>query len=410
MTTHDADIVVVGAGPTGMAASLEAARAGWTVVFVAPSGTHVDDDGRTTAVMTPGIALLERLGIWEELADKTAPLETLRIIDATDRLLRAPTVDFRASEVGEAAFGHNIRNSDLNAALARAVARNEAITTIDTMAAAADFGSDRVTVTCENGDTITARLAVAADGVNSLLRRAAAIEQRQWSYPQTAIVLTFRHSRAHHYTSSEFHTPQGPFTQVPLPGDESSLVWVMRPEQAEQMLTLDADTLATEVEKRMTSMLGRIEITSKAQAWPLSTKIAHTFSGERLVLVGHAAHAFPPIGAQGLNLGLRDIEDLGAALGHASGDPGAQAVTHQYHKARRADIWSRTAAVDLLNRSLLTNLLPVQAIRASGMSLLKHLPPLRSLMMREGMRPGSALKSPLERFSPLNRRGRDRAA
>lgn len=406
-----ADIAVVGAGPTGMTAALQAADAGKNVVFIAPSGTHTDNDGRTTAVMLPGLKLLKKLGIWDTLQPKTAPLDILRIVDATKRLLRAPTVDFRASELGEPTFGHNVKNSDLNAALADAVTRAENIKRIDAMVSAADFTDEKATLICSDGTVIEAQLAVAADGANSLLRKAANISNRSWAYPQTATVLTFKHKRPHNFVSTEFHTEEGPFTQVPLPGNESSLVWVQRPEKAEITAEMETGELGLAIEKQMSSMLGAIEVTSAPQTWPLSTQIANAFSATRLLLVGHAAHAFPPIGAQGLNLGLRDIVDLGEALAQAeSDDVGSKKVTDFYHSARRNDVWSRTAAVDLLNRSLLTDLLPVQAVRAGGLSLLKYIPPLRSFMMREGMMPGSSVSRGTGLFSKFNRRGTDQAA
>lgn len=382
------DVVVVGGGPTGMAACLEAASRGYNVVFCAPGGTHIDTDQRTTAIMMPGIRTLEKFGVWAALKANTASLDILRIVDGTNRLLRAPTVDFRASEIGEPAFGYNIRNQDLNKALCDAVDGQPAIQKRDAMVSAVKYDADCAQVTLSNGDTITARLVVGADGTHSIVRQAAGVDVRKWSYPQTALVLTFKHTRPHDNISTEFHRETGPFTQVPLPGNESSLVWVVTPEQAEQYAALGDDALGRLVEQHMHSMLGAVTITTRPQKWPLSSSVAESFGSRRMALVGHAAHAFPPIGAQGLNLGLRDVTDLGEALEKAAGDPGAQAVTSAYNRMRRADIWVRTGAVDLLNRSLLTDFLPVQAVRAMGLSALKLTPALRSFMMRQGMAPG----------------------
>ena len=146
----------------------------------------------------------------------------------------------------------------------------------------------------------------------------------------------------------------------------------------------------------MHSMLGKVSNVGRVQAWPLSSLVAEMFAHTRLMLIGQAAHAFPPIGAQGLNLGFRDIADLGAVLSQET-DPGADRVTSAYGRKRRADILLRTGAVDALNRSLLTGFLPVQMTRAAGMSLLRNVPFLRSVFMHEGMRPGSG-------FSALRKR------
>lgn len=400
------DVVVVGGGPTGMAACLEAASRGHSVAFCAPSGTHVDSDQRTTAVMMPGIRALEKFGVWQTLKDSAASLDILRILDGTNRLMRAPTVDFRASEIGESAFGYNIRNQELNKALSDAVDAQAAIEKRDMMVSAVKYDAEEAHVILSNGETIITKLVIGADGSHSIVRQAAGVDVRKWSYPQTALVLTFEHTRPHDNISSEFHRETGPFTQVPLEGNASSLVWVVRPEQADEFADLDDDTLSRMIEKNMQSMLGAVKITSRPQKWPLSSSVAESFGSRRMVLVGHAAHAFPPIGAQGLNLGLRDVTDLGEALEKASGDPGAEAVTSAYNRMRRADIWVRTGAVDLLNRSLLTDFLPVQAVRAVGLSALKMTPALRSFMMRQGMAPGRGNASFFSKL-PFSRRRTD---
>ncbi|MEL6435156.1 MAG: UbiH/UbiF family hydroxylase [Pseudomonadota bacterium] len=390
------DILIAGAGPTAYAASLEAAACGYDVTLVAPKGTPIDDDARTTALMRPGVALLQDFGVWDAIAPETAPLQVLRIVDATGRLLRAPTVDFHAQETGADEFGFNIPNRVLNARLADAVDEHARVTIVDAMVSAVAFDDDAAHATLSNGKTYEAKLVVGADGVQSLVRRAAEIGERTWAYPQTAIVCAFDHERSHNGVSAEFHTKEGPFTQVPLPGNRSSLVWVMKPENVDGVLALEPEALAAAIEKNLQHTLGAISNVSKPQPWPLSTLVANKFGGDRVMLVGHAAHAFPPIGAQGLNLGFRDIEDLGAVLedAHANGrDPGAAKTTQAYDRRRRADIYVRTGAVDALNRSLLTDLLPVQAVRAVGLSALKNVSPLRTLFMREGVQPGSGLRS-----------------
>ena len=112
---------------------------------------------------------------------------------------------------------------------------------------------------------------------------------------------------------------------------------------------------------------------------------ATAFAASRAVLVGEAAHLFPPIGAQGLNLGYRDVAALGDILPGPGGDPGTPARLAAYERARRADVLSRTAAVDALNRTLLTGFLPVQALRGLGLFLLDRIPSLRHAVMRQGI-------------------------
>lgn len=385
-----ADIVVVGGGPTGMTAALVAARLGFSVTLLAPSGSHLEGDARTTALMVPAIDLLKGLGIWNDIADGAGALRTLRIVDDTKRLLRAPLVDFHADEIGENAFGYNIPNQILNAALERAIEASP-INRLDAMASGVAFEHSTARVTLSDGSNIEAGLVVGADGGHSNVRQAAGIEVRKWGYDQTACVLAFDHARSHEGVSTEFHTVEGPFTQVPLPGNRSSLVWVMKPENASLLLELDDNALCLRVEQQMHAVLGKVSNITRPQVWPLSSAIAKKFAGHRAALIGQAAHVFPPIGAQGLNLGFRDIADLESALRLSKNDAGSDVVTSSYNRNRLADVYLRTGAVDALNRSLLSGFLPLQAGRALGMGVLKHVGPLRNLLMRQGVKPGSSL-------------------
>ncbi|TCD13179.1 UbiH/UbiF family hydroxylase [Oricola cellulosilytica] len=402
----ETDIVVTGAGPTALAAALEAASNGYDVILVAPTGTFTDDDHRTTALMMPAIEMLKDFGVWPSLSTSATALSTMRIIDASERLLRAPTVTFDAREIDADAFGYNIPNGALNQSLAAAVERTPAIRRIDAMASSASFDEGSATVALADGQNIRAKLAIAADGKHSVVRQAAGISVREWSYPQTAVVLTFAHARDHRNISTEFHTRTGPFTQVPMRGRRSGLVWVVKPEDADRIAGLDPTSIAEEIEHRLDSILGEVSDVSRPQKWPLSGMISDHFASRRLVLAGQAAHVFPPIGAQGLNLGMRDIMDLGRCLLDAGADPGAARVTDRYNRMRRLDVGTRTGIVDLLNRSLLTGFLPVQLGRSAGLGILAAVSPLRGLVMREGIEPGSGLRALI---GEKGLRGRDRA-
>ncbi|MCA0256495.1 MAG: UbiH/UbiF family hydroxylase [Proteobacteria bacterium] len=385
------EIAVVGGGLAGFIAALALARAGRSVALIAPDPEK--SDFRTTALMDQSVRFMERLGLWERVSPDAAGLATMQIIDGTERLIRAPIAKFRSSDIGIPAFGYNFVNATLLAALADAVAAEPNITRFTSAAETVSPQTDAVRLTLGDGKEIEAAFVVGADGRRSKVRDAAGITIRTWAYPQTALVLNFAHTIPHENTSTEFHTETGPFTQVPLPGDRSSLVWVVRPEQAEALLALSPDALSTRVEARMQSMLGKVTVEPGVQAWPLSSLVANHFGKGRIALIGEAAHAFPPIGAQGLNLSLRDIIALVDLLGTVPersipGDAG-----DRFDRRRRADVWSRTYSVDLLNRSLLSAFLPVQMVRAAGLHLLSAVSPLRNMLMREGVEPGRGFRA-----------------
>lgn len=396
------DIAVVGAGLAGQLTALALSRSGRKVALIAPKAAHFDH--RTTALMDQSIRFIEKLGLWEKLKEKSAPLSTMQIIDGTDRLLRSPTVAFKASEIGLFAFGWNMPNAVLNEVLEEALNAEPNLTRLEHLVTEIDLSGELARVTLENGNTVQSKLLVGADGRQSKVREAANIDIRKWAYPQTALVLNFKHSRPHEDTSTEFHTPTGPFTQVPLPGNRSSLVWVVRPEEAESLKQQDTSELSLNIESRMQSMLGKVEIDGPVQSWPLSSMSAHKFGRGRVVLVGEAGHGFPPIGAQGLNLSLRDIIVLTELLGPFSDKDISSDIGAAYDRRRKADVLSRSLSVDLLNRSLLSSFLPVQMLRSAGLHLLSRLPPLRSMVMQEGVEPGRGIKAlPKMVFSALRR-------
>ncbi|MEZ5811521.1 MAG: UbiH/UbiF family hydroxylase [Rhizobiaceae bacterium] len=382
------DILVAGTGPAGLVAALLAHEAGLDTAVAGPPARA--DDVRTTTLMRPALERLEGLGFDTRFGGKAAPLKVMRIVDATKRLIRSPVATFHAGEIGEPHFGMNIPNRVLNASLAAAV-HSRKIAWHEALVEAWSPQAERVTARLETGGDLTAKLVAAADGRNSPARAAAGISIRNRSYRQSAFVTVFAHERPHGGISTEFHTETGPFTVVPLPGERSSLVWVVTPVEAEALMALPLADLSLRIEQRMQSMLGKVAAEDVRQAYPLSSGLPSAFAAGRIALIGEAAHVFPPIGAQGLNLGIRDAADLvSAAVAHRD-DPGAAAALRAYDRARRPDIVARTAAVSLLNESLLSGLLPAQIARSAGLAALSGFAPLRGVFMREGMRPGSGL-------------------
>lgn len=379
------DVAIVGGGPAGLTAAALLGQAGSSTALIAPPPPA---DTRTTALMQGSLGVLRRIGLWPALMGQTGALGAMRIIDDTGRLFRAPETLFRAPEIDHDAFGHNVENRVLTDALIGRIGGIAAITRFEEPALAMEPASRAVTIMLGEGRRVDARLVIGADGRNSPSRLAAGISVRARALPQAAFTVNVVHTRPHDNVSTEFHTRTGPFTLVPLPGRRSSLVLVETPETVEHLLRLGDDDLAAELTRRSHGLLGRMTIDSARGSRPLESMQAVRFGRRRIALVGEAAHVLPPIGAQGLNLGIRDaatIADLAVEALQAGGDPGEDRILAAYDRRRRGDAHRRGEAVTALNRSLLSDFVPAQLARGMGLWMLGNVAPLRRAVMRQGI-------------------------
>ena len=397
------DCIIIGAGPIAlaMARALELRGLTYCLCGELPRDRPNSPDLRTAALFDGSIRLLERLGAWPHIEPSAAPLAAIRIVDATGRLLRAPEQIFSAADIAATQLGFNIPNPVLVDAL-----RTTLLTTHDdtktvtgevnlnTQVRHVAVTDEHVTATLADGTTRRGRIAIGADGRKSITRNAAGIDVRTWDHNQSAITAHFEHALPNQAISTEIHTRAGPCTVVPMASNRASLVWMERPEIADQLATCSDDAFIAALEERLDGLLGPIRQVSARRNFPLSTMIADRFAGHRVALVGESGHAFPPIGAQGLNLGLRDVACLADHLADAAGsgqDIGATNILDAYSDSRRADIMMRTYGVDAFNVSLAGR--AAGLLRGAVLHATKASPDFKRFLMARGMQPIGAWPS-----------------
>ncbi len=379
------EIAVVGAGITGMAMALALAKAGRNVTLLSagPLPTRAPGqppDGRTAALLQPAIELLIRQGVFDPTGLGAEPLYRLRIVNQADPA--APSITFDAAEIGLDAFGWNIPNAGLAAALAGAVRKSPAITVCADAALSSVVETRDRLILRAGQHRLAARLVIGADGRNSVVRETAAIPTTEKDRGQTAIVCRFAHAKPHRNISTELHKRGGPFTMVPLPGRNSSLVWVDTDAKSAERLAMTDRAFLSAMAVHATPWLGEIGSVSARHAYPIRARLAKALTAPRRALIGEAAHVMSPLGAQGLNLSLRDVQTLANLLADHPGDPGDDTLLAAYASARNTDVKTRFWGVDTLNMLVKGSLPPFRQASSLALGLLDSLPPARRLLMQ----------------------------
>jgi 2-octaprenyl-6-methoxyphenol hydroxylase len=383
-------IVIGGGAFAGLALAL-ALRQGLgpeiPIVVADPAlGVRPSRDPRATAIVAACRRLFEAIGVWEQVAAESQPILDMVVTDSKLEDATRPVFLTFGGEVepGEP-FAHMIENRHLIDALVTRAA-TEAIDLRATTVAGFEARPDGVDVSLGDGTTIEASLLVAADGARSKLRERAGIVTHGWDYDQSGIVVTVGHERDHGGRAEEHFLPAGPFAILPLKGPRSSLVWTENRTEAARILALNEDEFHTELEQRFGLQLGEIKALDRPRAFPLGYFVARSFIGERLALVGDAAHVIHPIAGQGLNMGLKDSAALAEVIVDAARlgiDLGQADVLERYQRWRRFDTMAMGLATNSLNLLFSNKSSLLRSVRDIGLGLVDRMPPLKGAFIRQ---------------------------
>ena len=391
----ETDVFIAGAGLAGSIAALSYSKAGRNVIIADPFiySDNPQVDYRTTAYLQPAKLFLESLGIWEAIEDSAMPLEVMKIIDSSSvsngDIIKSQK-EFKSAEISDLPFGWNVKNSLMRTALKRLIDQQSNCKLITASSAIDLVCRDSMAyVKLSSGKTVKAKLVIAADGRNSILRQKAGISIKTQRFGQKALAFAVTHATPHKNISTEIHNSGGPFTLVPLPDNNgkpsSAIVWMENGEKAKRLMEMETKSFEREMTVRSCNILGPLKLASKRSLWPIISQIADRLYSQRLALIGETAHVVPPIGAQGLNMSIKDIKFLNNLDQKYPDQLGSMDILNEYQKNRIFDIRQRVAGVSALNRISISSNKLVQNVRAFGLENFFQVPAIKHATMKLGM-------------------------
>jgi 2-octaprenyl-6-methoxyphenol hydroxylase len=384
-----ADVIIFGGGLVGLALASALDSSGISAVLIDPADpterTSQAFDGRTSAVSSSSMRMLETIGVTAHLPQPGCPIRKIQVADG----LQPGGLAFEPED--DEPLGVMHENRHLRAALqARAEAGKNLWLLWKSRVASAERGPTGVIVSLDDGRKLSAPILAAVDGRHSPTREAASIPLARWQYNHKAIVSTLFHERPHGNVAYEIFFRTGPFALLPMIDDgqrhRSAIVWSVPNDDAAGWMSLSDEQFAREAQAAMGEFLGMIELAAPRSTYPLGFHHAARITDERLALVGDAAHAIHPIAGQGLNLGFRDAAALaqvlveGARLGLDLGD---KQLLDRYQRWRSIDALSVAVATDSLTRIYGIPGKTASAVRRFGMGVIDRLGPVKSRLMSE---------------------------
>jgi 2-polyprenylphenol 6-hydroxylase len=353
MKQIDADIVVVGAGAVGLAAAIACAKLGKKVLLIDSKKPNTKMkkawDERVYALTANTEAWLKELGVWQAVdASRVNDINAMQLWDEQGEQLK-----LQDSDANLAKLGLIIENQNLMQALTTQIDALGVTVITDAACVALDNADQLASLTLDDGRMISAKLIVAADGVDSWLRQQANIAVKHKDFHQTAIVANFSTTKNHQNIARQWFAAHETLALLPLVGQNVSLVWSVSTEKAVELLALSNEALTEKVRAQSNDELGNMKLLGKVLSFALHQQTATQLTADRLALVGDASHQIHPMAGQGMNLGLRDVRNLQELLtnAHAMQDIGETTFLRKYARARQADIASMnmlTSGLDTL--------------------------------------------------------------
>lgn len=385
------DIAIVGGGMVGLAFAAAMKDSDLRIALIE---SHIPDselqelsDVRVSALSRSSESILRNLGAWQGIIDRRAAAYSAMEVWEQDSFAR---IEFDAKKIAQPDLGHIVENRVIQLALLEQVKKQANVTLfMPAQCQSMAMGESEAWLTLANGQSLTAKLVVGADGANSWVRRQQNIPLTHWDYGHSAIVANVWTQEPHDKVARQIFTPQGPLAFLPMGGSQmSSIVWSTDPSRAEQLVAMDKEAFNKALTAEFDARLGMCEVIGERFSFPLKMRYARDFVCERVALIGDAAHTIHPLAGQGVNLGLLDAACLAQEvlqLWQQGQDIGSKRNLRSYERWRKAEAAKMIAAMQGF-RDLFAGDNPAKKlVRGIGMQLVGQLPGAKDEILKRAL-------------------------
>jgi len=383
------DAAIIGGGLVGTACAVALAQQGFKLALIEsaqPRGMPADNgwDSRIYAISPGNAAWLEGLGVWSALDQSRITSIAKMLVYGDDGESK---LEFNAYEANAACLGHIIESRLLQHGLWAALNQSSVEVQTGVQCKSIDWQHDQALIQLDKGQSISAKLVIAADGANSWVRRQTDIALQGHDYGQMGVVANFETTLPHQRIARQWFREDGVLAWLPLMGNRVSMVWSTSQVHAQELLNLSPQALSDCVAAAGQHVLGELHLITPAAAFPLSLQSVHTVLKPRLVLIGDAAHVIHPLAGQGVNLGFRDVEVLAKILAQRSTyqDIGDAMLLRRYERSRKADMMAMQHATDGLQKLFASPRPLVKKLRNWGLRLTDSQSTLKKRLMAQAM-------------------------
>jgi 2-polyprenyl-6-methoxyphenol hydroxylase-like FAD-dependent oxidoreductase len=369
----DTDVLIVGAGPTGLALATMLMRSGITPAIVDKLTTG-QNTSRAAVIHAHTLEVLEQLGVSERLAHKGLRLATFSIRDRDRVLVRLPfdTLPTRYNYL--LMLPQDMTEKILAEGLAEAGGAVRWGCTVEALVETRE-GVQATVASSEGRHTIHAGYVVGADGMHSLVRQTAGIGFTGGSYEESFVLadveMTWGHGRDEVML---FFSPAGLLVVAPLPAGTYRIVATLddapeRPGVADVQALLDA--------RGPTHAAGSVSQVHWSSRFRLHHRVADQYRRGRFLIMGDAAHVHSPAGGQGMNTGLVDACVLGHILGDVVSGREDESHLDTYEALRRPAAQEVLQLAGRLTRMATTKSAPKRFLRNTVLRTISLSPAFR---------------------------------